>query len=145
MRFMESATKKAKRNKKELLTIPKSAQDTIPYIQVYEEYGIIETRRGIFTKSYRLHDINYSVAKIAEQEQMILQYGEFLNSFDPSVKFQITINNRNINQENFENDILFQLRDDEFNYLRDEFNEKILKRKINRYFFLVFLLNFRCF
>lgn len=130
MRFMESATKKAKRNKKELLTIPKSAQDTIPYIQVYEEYGIIETRRGIFTKSYRLHDINYSVAKIAEQEQMILQYGEFLNSFDPSVKFQITINNRNINQENFENDILFQPRDDEFNYLRDEFNEKILKRKM---------------
>lgn len=130
MGFIKSASKKAKQSKREPLKIPKSAQDTIPYMQVYKDYGIIEIRRGVFTKSYRLRDINYSVAKLVEQEQMLLQYGEFLNSFDPTVNFQITVNNRNINQENFENDILIQPRNDEFNELRDEFNEKVIKRKM---------------
>ncbi len=130
MGFLKSASKKAKQNKKEPIKIPKSAQDTIPYTNVYEDYGIIETRCGVFTKSYKLRDINYSVAKMAEQEQMLLSYGEFLNGFDPTVKFQITINNRNLNQDTFENDILIPPRNDNFNELRDEFNEKVLKRKM---------------
>lgn len=115
---------------KEHMKTPKSAQDTIPYLQVYKEHGIIETKRGVFTKSYRLSDINYSVAKFSEQEEMLLAYGAFVNSFDPTVNFQITINNRNMNQQNFEDNILIKPHNDELNDLRDEFNEKVIKRKM---------------
>lgn len=111
------------------LKIPKSAQDSIPYRTVYAEDGIIETEPGVFTKSYLLDDVNYQVAKDEEQAEMFLKYGEFINSFDPTTQIQLTINQRNLNMEEFERDTMLPLRGDNLDGLRTERNE-LLKKKM---------------
>ena len=60
---------------------------------------------------------------------MFVKYGEFLNSYDPTVRIQITINQRTINMETFEEDVLLKLKDDVLDELRIERNE-MLKRKM---------------
>lgn len=111
------------------LKVPTNVQKTIPYEVVYEQDGIIEIAPGQFTKSYLMQDINYQIAKQSEQDEMFLKYGEFLNSFDPSLRFQISINQRNIDMARFEAETMLPLRGDNLDYLREERN-KILKDKI---------------
>ena len=45
------------------LVIPKTAQETIPYVRVYPTSGVIETSPGVFSRGYLLQDINYTSAK----------------------------------------------------------------------------------
>lgn len=127
----EKNKKPKKRNVKKhqkKLKIPKYVQDTIPYINVYPDNGLIETEQGVFTKSYELKDINYQIAKEIEQEDMFVKYGEFLNAFDSNVNVQIVINNRNINQESFEAVTLLPPKGDGHDDLREEYNEMLLQK-----------------
>lgn len=117
-----------KKQAKEKLKIPKTVQQTIPYEAVYEEGGIIETRQGVFTKAYKLTDINYQIAKIQEQEEMFLRFGEFLNAFDSSIRFQIVIMNKNMNQADFEAQTLLRPRYDNLDPLREEYNDMLLQK-----------------
>lgn len=110
------------------LKIPKTVQQTIPYYAVYEEEGIIEITPGTFTRSYLLEDINYQIAKMQEQEEMFRSYGEILNGFNPAMRFQFTINKRNINQETFIQDVLKPMRNDVLDDLRKEQNAILLKK-----------------
>lgn len=114
--------------KKEKLKIPKTVQDTIPYTCVYEDGGLIEIKPGVFTKGYKLTDINYQIAKIQEQEEMFLRFGEFLNSFDSSIRFQIVIMNKNMNRADFEAQTLLKPKYDNFDPLREEYNDMLLQK-----------------
>lgn len=125
----EKKAAKALKKRAQKLVIPKTVQDTIPYVRVYPDSGIIEIEDGVFTKSYLLDDINYSVAKPKEQEDMFLKYAEFMNAFDTSTKFQITINQNNMNVEEFEADTLLPMKNDGLDHLRKEQNE-MLRTKI---------------
>lgn len=132
---------KAERQKKEvrhvksmaarvkMLQIPKTAQDSIPYYAVYEQDGIIETSKGVFTKSYLLGDVNYKIAKQEDQEDMFSKYCELLNSFEPTMRFEITCNQKNIHMKDFEADNMLPMRNDGLDDLRIEQND-ILRRKI---------------
>lgn len=118
----------AKKKKKASFKIPKTVQQSIPYLAVYEETGIVEIEDGVFTKAYLLKDINYQIAKMQEQEEMFVRFGEFLNSFDPSVRFQIVIINKNMDQEEFEIKTLLKSQYDSFDDLREEYNEMLLSK-----------------
>ncbi len=111
------------------LKIPTSAQKTIPYEAVYEEDGIIEIAPGEFTKSYLLGDVNYQIARQEEQEEMFFRYGEALNAFDPTMRFQITFSLHNINMGEFEEETMLPLMGDDLDELRQERNV-MLKKKI---------------
>ena len=117
------------KRKAKKLKVPTNVQKTIPYEAVYEHNGIIEIEPGVFTKSYLLHDVNYQIAKQSEQDEMFLKYGEFLNSFEPAHRFQITINQRNIDMARFEEETMLPLKGDNLDYLREERN-RIMKDKI---------------
>lgn len=125
----------ARRTRKDLkkkgmkLQVPKTVQETIPYYAVYEEDGIIEIKQGIFTRSYLLGDVNYQIAKHEEQKEMFMSFGQLLNSFDPTMNFEITINQKNINMDEFERQTMLPLMSDGLDELRVERNE-MLKRKI---------------
>lgn len=116
------------KKKKKSVKIPKSAQQSIPYVAVYEDSGIIEIKDMVFTKAYLLKDINYQIAKIQEQEEMFIRFGEFLNSFDASVRFQIVIANKNMDQDEFELKTLLKPRYDAFDELRDEYNNMLISK-----------------
>ncbi len=126
-----SAKKEARALKKKAqkLKVPKTAQDTIPYYAVYEQDGVIETTPGVYTKSYLLSDVNYKIAKREEQEEMFMHYGEMINSFDPHSRFQITINQRNMDMGNFERQTMLPMEGDGLDHLRNEQNIR-LKKKI---------------
>lgn len=118
---------KAAQKKKSALRSQESSttlQGTIPYRTVYNN-GVIETSKGTYTKSYWLKDVNYQAAKLEDQTTMFLKYSELLNSFDPSVKFQISVNNKNIDQERFKEDTLLPLKGNNLDVYIGEYNEMV--------------------
>lgn len=121
---------KALKKKAEKLKVPKTAQQTIPYQYVYPDEGIIEIEPGMFTKSYLLDDVNYQIARADEQTEMFLKYADFMNSFDPTMRFQITINQKNINMEEFEELTMVPMKGDKLDELRKERNDLIRKKML---------------
>lgn len=133
LRAEKKAAKKssaALKQKGKKLKIPKTVQESIPYLAVYPEDGIIEIEEGVYSKSYLLSDVNYSIAKDQEQEEMFVNLGKLYNSFDHNVRFQITLNQRKLNMEDFEKEVLLEKQNDGLDDLREERNE-MLKAKMS--------------
>lgn len=111
--------------------VPDSAQTSIPYVRVYEDTytngGVIETSDGIFTKSYMIYDTNYSDAGEERQEEILKLFEKILLSFSPSARYQVTINNRTVDQEVFNKQVLLEYQNDGLDKLRAEHNEVVLE------------------
>jgi len=119
---------KKKKVKKVKLKVPKSVQDTIPYERVYKN-GVIEIEENRFSKCYKIEDANFKVATDDEQETIFILYGELLNSFSSDISFEVTINNRNIDENDFAETVLCSMRGDGLDEHREEYN-KILANKM---------------
>lgn len=117
-------SKKGKTKTKDDVLLPQSAQQTIPYLNVYKD-GIIEAKSNYFTRAYQLQDINFSVAPEEDQEGIFEHYGQLLNSFDSSTKLQVMINNRNADEELMLQTILSPMKQDGLDNLRQEMNTMI--------------------
>lgn len=108
----------------------KTIQQTIPYVRVYEDLntagGIIETDEGVFTKSYFVPDANYSSVGEEKQEEQLTAFEKILASFSDTNRFQITINNRNVDRNSFNQSIMMKKQDDGFDELRKENNDIIM-------------------
>ena len=125
----ERRSQKNLKKKGQKLHVPRTVQESIPYYAVYEEDGLIEIQPGVFTRSYLLGDVNYQIAKDEEQFEMFQHFGQLLNMFDATARFEITINQKNINMTEFERQTLLPLEGDSLDELRVERNT-MLKRKI---------------
>ena len=119
-----------KLNKARKKVMPKTAQKTIPIVNAYDD-GIIESRSGEFSKSFEFLDINYHAAREDDQVDIFAKYCEFLNFFNSTVNLQITINNKNINQFEFEKKVMLERKDDNLCQYRDEYNE-MLKKQVQK-------------
>lgn len=116
---------KAKKGKKgNGLTVPKTVQDTIPYLAVYKN-GIIETDPGIFTKCYKIEDVNFKIATDEEQNNIFDRYVDLLNTFDSDIKLQLVIYNRNLDEKHVKDKILIPFMRDGLNEYREEYNNMI--------------------
>ena len=113
---------------KEKFTIPKSVQDTIPVEAIYPD-GIFRHSGDKYSKTYQFSDINFAVLSEDEKEAVFYDYQEILNGFDTAATTKLTINNRKINKEEFEENILLPMRNDGLDYLRSEYNE-MLRQKV---------------
>ena len=109
--------------------IPKTAQQTVPYIRAYDD-GIIEIRRGCYSKTIKFHDINYQIARHDDKEDIFVKYCDLLNFFNSTIDVQITILNKSVNKKAFEDKILIKERGDQFDVYRQEYNE-MLKHQIS--------------
>lgn len=107
--------------------VPKTAQQTIPYLGVYEN-GVIEVSEGHYSKSYLIEDVNFKIASAEEQDNIFVRYGEFLNAFGPEVRIEITVFNRNIDSDRVKEDVLIPLKGDQYDYLREEQNAILLNK-----------------
>jgi len=87
---------------------PRTAQETIRYNRMFED-GICEIEEGIYSKSIKISDINYRIARRAEQEEIFYRYCEVLNYFDPSISVQISIVNRKIDKDEFQKTMFYEL------------------------------------
>ena len=121
------------KQEQEKLMIPRRVQDIIP-IQLLWKDGIFQVgkqRKGNlkqFSKTYRFDDINYAVASREDKEAMFLDYADLLNSLDSGVSTKITINNRRLNQKDFEKSILLPEEGDDLDQYRAEYNQMLLDK-----------------
>lgn len=111
---------------KEKFTVPKSVQQAIPIQKIWPD-GIFQVGNK-YSKSFRFSDINYSIASKADKTEMFLDYSELLNALDSGCLAKITLNNRRINKEEFEQSLLTPLKGDALDKYRKEYNDMLLSK-----------------
>ena len=116
-----------RKRKKEHTRIPRSVQDAIPISTVYED-GLFRVGKNQYSRTYKFEDINYQVASEADKETMFERYCALLNSLDSNAATKITINNRKLNQADFEKRIFIKEQDDNLNEYRREYNQMLLAK-----------------
>lgn len=129
---MTDRKKNFKAQQKNKTIIPKTVQKSIPYVRVYDDAntdgGVIETENGHFTKSYYLDDTSFSDVGDEKQDEILRSYEKILNAFNHLYSYEITINNRNINQEQFNKNVLMEYKKDKLDDLRAEHNSIIIEK-----------------
>ena len=112
---------------REKFVVPKSVQAVIPIKTIWED-GIFLVGRNKYAKTFKFEDINYAVASREDKEAMFLEYSELLNSLDSGATTKITINNRRLNEADFEQTILIPMADDGLDKYRKEYNKMLLDK-----------------
>lgn len=108
------------RQDKEKFVVPKAVQDTIPIRRIWQD-GVFQFGSK-FSKCIRFSDINYAIASKEDKLAMFLNYSELLNALDTGSTTKITINNKRINRQNFEDTILLPTCGDFLDGYRSEYN-----------------------
>lgn len=101
---------------------PESTQETIEIRRVAPN-GIFQVGNEKWSKSYRLVDVNYTTKTYEEQLGFFYDWCKTINSFDVAVK--LTIFNENRNMKEIREKILYQYRQDAYDWLRMAYNEMI--------------------
>ena len=105
---------------KERFKVPKSVQQAIPIRKIWPD-GIFQVESK-YSKTFRFTDINYAIASKEDKMEMFLDYSDLLNSLDSGCTAKITLNNRKINKEEFEQSILLNMKNDGLDEYREEYN-----------------------
>ena len=100
--------------------------DHIPILDINDE-GIMETRKGLYCKTYKLQDINYSISRMMERGEVFLEWEHVLNRLSPKQQLQFNIYNHQINVDYIEDDVFLREVGDGKDYLRGAYNEIIKK------------------
>ena len=79
-------------------------------------------------KTIRFTDINYAIASKEDKTSMFLGYSELLNALDTGSTTKITINNKRLNRQNFEQEILIPRQDDYLDGYRAEYNSMLMDK-----------------
>lgn len=112
------------------MKIPKSVQQSIPYVNVYPKNGILEIEENVFSKTYLIKDISFKIETQEKQEEIFYMYGELINTFGSDVGVEMSIRNRTIDKETYLKRIRMPLRYDKLDVYREEMNT-ILSNKID--------------
>ena len=103
-------------------------QDSIPITAVHEQYNLIETYPGFFTRCYALRETNYQTETEDAQKSMFVKFRGILNSIGNNCEIAFTIHNRDINMEDFKDRVLLKERGDKLDWLRREWNKVVTDR-----------------
>lgn len=63
--------------------IPKTAQQTLPWLECYEENGVFQISPGKFSRTFEFEDISFNTRSDDEQDNIYDSYMKFLNSLNP--------------------------------------------------------------
>lgn len=118
--------KKAAKQRKD--APPKSAQSMIYYEKMFEG-GICELSAGWYSKSMVFDDINYQIAQREDQLNIFADYCELLNACDETTHLNVTLTNRKIDIQEFEQAMFYELANDAQDDYRQELNT-MLRRSI---------------
>lgn len=111
-------------------TGPQTAQQTIPYREIFKD-GICRVNDRLYTKSMEYEDINYQLAQADDQSAIFDGYCAFLNSFDSSLSLQLSfINHRSRPESKYKLNI--PMKEDGYSDMRSEYVE-MLESQICRF------------
>lgn len=132
MGLFSSTSKTAGKNKKNTkkkspLEVPKTAQDSIPYMGVYEN-GIIQVDENSYSKAYVIPDMNFLIEDTEKQKETFGNFMELLGSFGPEVHIQQVIFNKTIKHAELERKVLIPMKNDRLNEYREEMNEMLIDK-----------------
>ena len=113
-----------KKKDKKAKKIAKSAQQTIPYIEMCKD-GICKVNSRLYTKTIRFHDINYQLAQNEDKTAIFENWCDFLNYFDSSIFVQFSFINQRTSISEFRKAIHIPQQDDEFNDIRKEYSDML--------------------
>ena len=103
---------------------PHTAQQTIPYLQMYPD-GICRVTEKKYSKSIVFEDINYQLAQADDKTAIFENWCDFLNYFDASVSVQLSFINQGTQRGEAEKAIDIPARDDAFNSIRAEYADML--------------------
>ena len=109
--------KKDKKTKK----VRKSAQQTIPYVEMCRD-GICKVNNRLYTKSITFEDINYQLAQNEDKTAIFENWCDFLNYFDSSIFVQLSFINQKASLNEFRKRINIPAQEDAFNDIRSEYS-----------------------
>ena len=100
--------------------IPRSVQDVIPIQRIFAD-GIFQFGTK-YSRTLRFSDINYAIASKEDKTAIFLGYSELLNALDSGSTTKLTICNKQVNRQAFEDTVLLPQRGDSLDGFVDEFN-----------------------
>lgn len=103
---------------------PTTAQKTITFEKMYQD-GICQVTHTYFTKMVEFYDINYDLLEIEDQGDILEEYSKFINYFDPSIKFQLFLFNRQVSEQVLADQFDIPLQNDEFDDIREEYTQML--------------------
>ena len=109
---------------------PHTAQQTIPYLQMYPD-GICRVTEKKYSKSLVFEDINYQLAQADDKTDIFENWCDFLNYFDASVSVQLSFINQGARKEKAQAAIEIPAQDDAFNSIRREYAD-MLKNQLEK-------------
>ena len=109
---------------------PHTAQQTIPYLQMYPD-GICHVSDKRYSKSIAFEDINYQLAQADDKTAIFENWCDFLNYFDASVSVQLSFINQGAQREKAQQTIDIPPQDDAFNSIRSEYAD-MLKNQLEK-------------
>ena len=101
-----------------------TAQQTIPYIQMYPD-GICKVTKRKYSKTIAFEDINYQLAQADDKTAIFENWCDFLNYFDASVSVQLSFINQGTQRGEAEKSIHIPAQDDAFNSIRSEYRDML--------------------
>ena len=113
-----------KKKDKKAKKVRKSAQQTIPYVEMCRD-GICKVSSRLYTKTIRFNDINYQLAQNEDKTAIFENWCDFLNYFDSSIFVQFSFINQRTSISEFKKQINIPEQDDEFNDIRSEYSEML--------------------
>ena len=109
---------------------PRTAQQTIPYLQMYPD-GICRVTEKKYSKSLVFEDINYQLAQADDKTAIFENWCDFLNYFDASVSVQLSFINQGARKEKAQAAIEIPAQDNAFNSIRREYAD-MLKNQLEK-------------
>ena len=98
---------------------PTTAQQTITFQKMYRD-GICQVTPEFYTKMVEFYDINYDLLEIEDKGEILEEYSRLINYFDPSIKFEMFLFNRQVNEQTLIDQFDIPLQDDDFDDIREE-------------------------
>ncbi len=108
-------------------TVPRSAQDSIPFQRMFPD-GICRVTDNYYTKTVKFQDINYQLAQQEDKTAIFEEWCSFLNFFDSSIHFELSFMNMSTDAESFEKSIRIPFKQDNFNSVRAEYSQMLKKQ-----------------
>jgi len=106
---------------------PDTAQKTITFEKMYKD-GICKVSDKHYTKMVEFYDINYDLLEIEDQGTILEEYSKLINYFDPSIKFQLFLFNRQVSAKELAAQLNIALQGDAFDDIREEYSQMLKKQ-----------------
>ena len=103
---------------------PHTAQQTIPYLQMYPD-GICKVTEKKYSKSIAFEDISYQLAGNDDKNAIFEGWCDFLNYFDATVSVQFSFINQGTQHSDAEKAITIPEQNDAFNSIRTEYADML--------------------